>query len=91
MLFPCRSAKLSDVLFSWLSLYSGEIKNSVVAVLEDILFYRRFYVPQVPKMKSVTSLVAMQKKDLTLKHVTVFHIIFPIYTLTSLNVYGHVF
>jgi hypothetical protein len=33
----------------------------------------------MPKMKSVTYLVAMQKKDLTHKLVIVFHIIFRIY------------
>jgi hypothetical protein len=45
---------------------------------------------KTPKMKSVLSLVAMQKKDLTRKLVIVFHITFPIYPLTSLNVSGHV-
>jgi hypothetical protein len=45
---------------------------------------------KMPKMKSVTSLVAMHKKDLTRKHVTVFRITFPIYPLTSLHVSGHV-
>jgi hypothetical protein len=42
------------------------------------------------KMKSVMFLVTMYKKDLTCKLVIVFHITFPIYPLTSLNVSGHV-
>jgi hypothetical protein len=42
------------------------------------------------KMKFITSLVAMQEKDLTRKLVIIFHIAFPIYLLTSLNVSGYV-
>jgi hypothetical protein len=45
---------------------------------------------KMPKMKSVTYLIAMQKKDLTRRLVVVFHITFPIYPLTFLNVFGHV-
>jgi purine nucleoside permease len=42
------------------------------------------------KTESITSLFAMQKKDLTRKLVIVFYIIFSIYPLTFLNVNGRV-
>jgi hypothetical protein len=44
---------------------------------------------KMPEMKSVTSLVAMQKKDTTCKLVIVFHVTFLFHPLTSLNVSGH--
>jgi hypothetical protein len=45
---------------------------------------------KMPKMKSVTSLVVMQNKDLTRKFMIVFYVIFPIDPLKSLNVFGRV-
>jgi hypothetical protein len=45
---------------------------------------------KMPKMKSVPFLAVMEKKDLTRKVVIAFQVTFPIYTLTFLNVSGHV-
>jgi hypothetical protein len=62
-----------------------KLKNIICNVVQCV-----FTSLKMPKMKSVTFFVAMQKKDLTYELVIIFNIIFPIHPFTSLNVSGHV-